>query len=224
MIFWEKSEICAVQCSYPGTTPFVLQDPSLPNPCRSRSSKWEIHWITVKSIKETTQAFVVRIWIEPRQMSDAEPIWRGVIERVDNGDRVCFNQLDKMNTYFAKYLNEIGIKIDNVEKWVRSTMASPSSKMFAQLYGQARKTLLTTGYGSRLCSAGYRLQRWTEGLPDSLVYCRELSLLNVEVIVLLDKSPARSFKTTPSTNTTVSIRWHLDADILTVHWENVADC
>lgn len=70
----------------------------------------------MKTIKETTQAFVVRIWIEPRQMKNAEPIWRGVIERVDSGDRVYFDQLDKISAYFAKYLTEIGIKIDTLKK------------------------------------------------------------------------------------------------------------
>ena len=67
----------------------------------------------MKSIKETTQAFVVRIWIEPQQVKDAKPIWRGVIERVDNGERVYFDQLEKMNTFFVKYLSEIGIKLEN---------------------------------------------------------------------------------------------------------------
>jgi hypothetical protein len=70
----------------------------------------------VKSIKETTQAFVVRIWLEPRQKKNAQPVWRGVIERVDNGDRVYFDQLEKMNIYFEKYLTEIGIKVENLEK------------------------------------------------------------------------------------------------------------
>lgn len=68
----------------------------------------------MKSIKETTQAFVVRIWIEPQQMRDAKPIWRGVIERVDSGDRVYFDQLDKMSTYFANFLAELGIKQDKL--------------------------------------------------------------------------------------------------------------
>lgn len=69
----------------------------------------------MKSIKETTQAFVVRIWIEPRQVENAAPIWRGVIERVDSGDRVYFDRLEKISTYFAAYLTEIGIKIDDLK-------------------------------------------------------------------------------------------------------------
>jgi hypothetical protein len=67
----------------------------------------------VKSIKEVTHAFIVRLWIEPRERKDAEPIWRGVIEHVGGDEPVYFDRLDKMNTYFAKYLEKIGMKIDN---------------------------------------------------------------------------------------------------------------
>lgn len=47
---------------------------------------------------------------------NAEPIWRGVIEAVEGNKRVYFNQLDKMSTYFAAYLQEIGIKIESIGK------------------------------------------------------------------------------------------------------------
>jgi hypothetical protein len=35
---------------------------------------------------------------------------------VDGDKPVYFDHLDKMNTYFAKYLGKIGIKIDNDKK------------------------------------------------------------------------------------------------------------
>lgn len=70
----------------------------------------------MKSIKETTQAFVVRIWIEHQQRKNAKPVWRGVIERVDSGERVYFDQLDKISTYFAHYLDELGVQVDNLGK------------------------------------------------------------------------------------------------------------
>jgi hypothetical protein len=70
----------------------------------------------VKSIKEITHAFIVRIWIEPQEQKDAEPIWRGVIEHVEGDEPVYFDHLDKINSYFAKYLEKIGIRIDNHRK------------------------------------------------------------------------------------------------------------
>lgn len=75
-----------------------------------------MHWFAVKSVKDTIHAFIVRIWIEPREMKEAEPIWRGVIEDVEDEERVYFDHLDKMNTYFAKYLEKIGIKINKLGK------------------------------------------------------------------------------------------------------------
>jgi len=69
----------------------------------------------MKSVKETIHAFIVRIWIEPQERKDAEPIWRGVIEDVEGEERVYFDHLDKMRAYFGKYLQKIGIKIDNPE-------------------------------------------------------------------------------------------------------------
>ena len=70
----------------------------------------------MKSIEEITHAFIVRIWIEPQEKKDAEPIWRGVIEPVEGDEPVYFDHLDKMNTYFAKYLEKIGITINNDKK------------------------------------------------------------------------------------------------------------
>jgi hypothetical protein len=67
----------------------------------------------VKTIKEITHAFIVRIWIESREAKAAEPIWRGLIEHVEDEKPVYFDDLDKMRSYFAKYLHKIGIKIDN---------------------------------------------------------------------------------------------------------------
>jgi len=70
----------------------------------------------VKSTREISHAFIVRIWIEPRELKDAEPPWRGVIEAVAGYKRVYFDHLDKMSTYFAKFLQEIGIKVNDFGK------------------------------------------------------------------------------------------------------------
>ena len=72
----------------------------------------------MKSSKEATHAFIVRIWIEPREIKDAEPLWRGVIEHVEGEKRVYFDHLDKMSTYFAKYLEAMGIQPDNLSRSV----------------------------------------------------------------------------------------------------------
>ena len=72
----------------------------------------------MKSTKELIHAFIVRIWIETREAKGVEPIWRGVIEHVEiehveDEKPVYFDHLDKMRSYFVRYLQKIGIKIDN---------------------------------------------------------------------------------------------------------------
>ena len=64
----------------------------------------------MKSTKETTFAFIVRIWVEHGERKDAEPIWRGVIEPVEGDERVYFDRLERLSTYLARYLEAVGIK------------------------------------------------------------------------------------------------------------------
>lgn len=66
----------------------------------------------MRSTKDIIHAFIVRIWIESRDIKDAEPLWRGVIEDVEGQELVYFDHLDKMDAYFARYLEEIGIKVN----------------------------------------------------------------------------------------------------------------
>lgn len=68
----------------------------------------------MKSSNRIVHAFIVRIWIEHRDVRDADAIWRGVIEQVDIDDPedeelVYFDHLEKMNTFFARYLKKIGL-------------------------------------------------------------------------------------------------------------------
>jgi hypothetical protein len=72
--------------------------------------KWEKCWFAVISSKESTHAFIVRIWIEPREINGAEPIWRGVIEQVEGDARLHFDRLDKLCSYLAGFLESVGMK------------------------------------------------------------------------------------------------------------------
>ncbi|HLO18524.1 MAG TPA: hypothetical protein VK206_27080 [Anaerolineales bacterium] len=73
----------------------------------------------MKPIKETTDTFIIRIRLETRELKSADPVWRGVIEHIDieddkkNEATVYFDHLDKMRSYFANYLQKMGIKIEN---------------------------------------------------------------------------------------------------------------
>ena len=47
-------------------------------------------------ISEHTHVFVVRIWFEEREIEDAPPEWRGVIEHMSTQEKVYFRSLQKM--------------------------------------------------------------------------------------------------------------------------------
>lgn len=66
----------------------------------------------MKSTKETAHAFIVRIWMETRELKDAEPIWRGAIEHVGSGARVYFDKLEQIAIHVLPYLEAMGIKVD----------------------------------------------------------------------------------------------------------------
>jgi hypothetical protein len=51
-------------------------------------------------------SFVVRLWLEPREIENAAPVWRGVIEHVTTGKRLYMNNLDQIKAFIASYLAE----------------------------------------------------------------------------------------------------------------------
>lgn len=54
--------------------------------------------------------FIVRIWREPREIKDAVPEWRGVIEHVGSGERCYLKELDEIAAFMVPYLEEMGVK------------------------------------------------------------------------------------------------------------------
>ena len=66
--------------------------------------------------KEMTHTFILRIWIEPREIEGAAPEWRGMVEHVDSGKRKYLNDLDQIIAFIAPYLKEMGIKTSKPDK------------------------------------------------------------------------------------------------------------
>jgi hypothetical protein len=66
----------------------------------------------VTDFETSTRAFIVRIWLERREMEGATPEWRGVIEYISTGERKYFNQLTEIATYLALHLRAMGIPLD----------------------------------------------------------------------------------------------------------------
>lgn len=60
-------------------------------------------------LEDRTAAFVVRVWVETRELPGAVPQWRGAIEHVGEGRRYFFRDLRSMLEFMQPYLKQIGI-------------------------------------------------------------------------------------------------------------------
>ena len=58
-----------------------------------------------------SQAFVIRIWSETREIEGAPAVWRGVIEYVPSGDKQYFKSLDEIAPFVARHLAQMGVKL-----------------------------------------------------------------------------------------------------------------
>jgi hypothetical protein len=58
----------------------------------------------MKSFEDTTHAFVVRFWLEPRELEGAAPEWRGVIEHVPSGERRYLKELNEAEIFISTCL------------------------------------------------------------------------------------------------------------------------
>ncbi len=62
------------------------------------------------SFENNTQVFIIRIWLERREMDCAAPVWRGVIEHMPSGERHYMKDLDDIMIFAMPFLEGIGIK------------------------------------------------------------------------------------------------------------------
>jgi hypothetical protein len=63
----------------------------------------------VTPLKDRTQVFVVRLWVERREVQSAPPEWRGMIEQLPGMKRRYFRDLDQIKAYLAQALVEMGV-------------------------------------------------------------------------------------------------------------------
>ena len=63
----------------------------------------------MKSFSENTHSFIVRIWLEPRDLEGAEPQLRGEIEHVPSSERRYLKDLSEIAFFIAPYLGEMGV-------------------------------------------------------------------------------------------------------------------
>jgi hypothetical protein len=76
----------------------------------------------VELFKAKTQVFILRFWLEPREIEGTQQFWRGMIEIVPTGDRHYFTRIDEIPRLIRPYLKYHGIGGDqrkSIWQWLR---------------------------------------------------------------------------------------------------------
>jgi hypothetical protein len=56
-----------------------------------------------------THSFIVRVWLEPREIEGVDPEWRGMVEHVSSGKRRYVTDLGDLSAFIAIYLEDMGV-------------------------------------------------------------------------------------------------------------------
>lgn len=66
-------------------------------------------------LDDRTLVFIIRIWLERRELDQALPIWRGMVEHLETGQRRYIKDLGELQAVIAPYLAALGIPVDPEE-------------------------------------------------------------------------------------------------------------
>jgi hypothetical protein len=59
-----------------------------------------------------TEAFILRVWLERREIKNAFPHWRGMIEHVSTGERRYFNHINDIPKLIKPFLKTPSNELD----------------------------------------------------------------------------------------------------------------
>lgn len=83
------------------------------------------------SPESSRHVFIVRIWREQRELKDALPVWRGVIEYAQGGDHRCLKNLDEIASFILPYLKKMGVQVETRQRfkqwlpWRKKSLTEP---------------------------------------------------------------------------------------------------
>lgn len=63
-------------------------------------------------LEDHASAFIVRVWLERREVEDAPVEWRGSIEHVASGNVKYLTALDEITMFICAFLEEMGVNLD----------------------------------------------------------------------------------------------------------------
>ena len=70
----------------------------------------------MKSFKENMHSFIVRVWLEPRELENVKPQLRGEIKHVESGEGRGLKDLDQITAFIATYFRKMGDKMSGHQK------------------------------------------------------------------------------------------------------------
>ena len=60
-------------------------------------------------LEDNTSAYIVRVWLEPREVAGAPVEWRGSIEHVASGMTRYLTDLDEIGRFIRPFLEAMGV-------------------------------------------------------------------------------------------------------------------
>ncbi len=60
-------------------------------------------------LDDNSSAFIVRVWVEHREIEDAAITWRGSIEHVASGRVKYLTDLDEISQFIRPFLEALGV-------------------------------------------------------------------------------------------------------------------
>ena len=74
----------------------------------------------MNSFKDLEHAFIIRVWLERRELKGAPSEWRGMIQHVASGKRLYIKDLNQIKPFVHSYLEKMEDKSpgpDNNGRW-----------------------------------------------------------------------------------------------------------
>lgn len=65
-------------------------------------------------LEDKSAAYIVRVWLEPREIEGAPVEWRGSIEHVASGTTKYLTDLDEMPRFIRPFLEAMGVDFGEI--------------------------------------------------------------------------------------------------------------
>lgn len=79
-------------------------------------------WHRHQSAEFNAHSFIVKVWVEEETNKHGNPIWRGHITHVPDGEQRYLRNLSEIERFVEPYLNEMGIRFglrERIRRWLK---------------------------------------------------------------------------------------------------------